>query len=191
MNYMNLATARSTRRAREVGLRKVVGSRRSLVVMQFLTESVLLTVISLIFSIVLLLILLPRFNTLAGKSFDIGILTSPVVLISVLMVIMVAGIIGGSYPAFVLSGFSPATVLKGEITQGSAGALFRKILVIIQFTISVAMIVCTMVVFRQLNYLKKMDQGFNQENVLSLQLNNGQMVSKYPVLKQRFWKMRI
>lgn len=185
MNYMNLATARSTRRAREVGLRKVVGSRRSLLIMQFLTESVLLTVLSLILSIVLLLILLPSFNTLAGKSFDIGILTSPVVLISVLMVIIVAGIIGGSYPAFVLSGFSPGTVLKGEITQGSAGALFRKILVIIQFTISVAMIVCTMVVFRQLNFLKEKDQGFNQENVLSLQLNNRQMINKYPVLKQQ------
>lgn len=185
MNYMNLATARSTRRAREVGLRKVVGSRRSLLIMQFLTESVLLTVLSLILSIVFLLILLPRFNTLAGKSFDIGILTSPVVLISVLMVIIVAGIIGGSYPAFVLSGFSPGTVLKGEITQGSAGALFRKILVIIQFTISVAMIVCTMVVFRQLNFLKEKDQGFNQENVLSLQLNNRQMINKYPVLKQQ------
>ncbi len=188
MNYMNLATARSTRRAREVGLRKVVGSRRSLLILQFLSESVLLTVISLIISIVLLMILLPRFNTLAGKSFDIGILTSPVVLISILMVIIVAGIIGGSYPAFVLSRFSPGTVLKGEITQGSAGALFRKILVIIQFTISVAMIVCTMVVFRQLNFLKEKDQGFNQENVLSLQLNNRQMITKYPVLKQLLLK---
>lgn len=188
MNYMNLATARSTRRAREVGLRKVVGSRRSLLIAQFLTESVLLTIISLIISIILLLILLPRFNTLAGKSFDIGILTSPVVIISILMVIIVAGIIGGSYPAFVLSRFSPVTVLKGEITQGSAGSLFRKILVIIQFTISVAMIVCTMVVFRQLNYLKEKDQGFNQDNVLSLQLNNREMINKYPVLKQLLLK---
>ena len=188
MNYMNLATARSTQRAREVGLRKVVGSRRSLLIMQFLSESVLLTLISLIISIILLLVLLPRFNTLAGKSFDIGILLSPAVLISVFLVIVVSGIIGGSYPAFFLSRFSPVTVLKGEITQGSAGALFRKILVIIQFTISVAMIVCTMVVFRQLNFLKEKDQGFNQENVLSLQLNNQQMINKYPVLKQLLLK---
>ncbi len=188
MNYMNLATARSTQRAREVGLRKVVGSRRSLLIMQFLSESVLLTLISLIISIILLLVLLPRFNTLAGKSFDIGILLSPAVLMSVFIVIVVSGIIGGSYPAFFLSRFSPVTVLKGEITQGSAGALFRKILVIIQFTISVAMIVCTMVVFRQLNFLKEKDQGFNQENVLSLQLNNQQMINKYPVLKQLLLK---
>jgi putative ABC transport system permease protein len=183
MNYMNLATARSTRRAREVGLRKVVGSRRGPLIAQFLSESVLLTIISLIISIILLIILLPKFNTLAGKSFDLSILYSPVVILSLISVIIIAGIFGGSYPAFFLSRFSPVTVLKGEITQGTAGSLFRKILVVIQFTISVVMIVCTLVVFRQLNYLKNMDQGFNQENVLTLQLNQG-MISRYRVLKQ-------
>jgi putative ABC transport system permease protein len=183
MNYMNLATARSVRRAREVGLRKVVGSRRGPLVAQFLSESVVLTIISLIISVILLIILLPKFNLLAGKSFNLSILYSPEVIISVIGVILIVGIIGGSYPAFFLSRFSPVTVLKGEITQGSAGSLFRKILVVIQFTISVAMIVCTLVVFRQLKYLKTMDQGFNQENVLTLQLDQG-MVRKYPVLKQ-------
>ena len=148
MNYMNLATARSTSRAREVGLRKVVGSRRGPLVAQFLSESVILTIISLIISIVLLIVLLPKFNLLAGKSFNLSILHSPVVIISVIGVILVAGILGGSYPAFFLSRFSPVTVLKGEITHGSAGSLFRKILVVIQFTISVVMIVCTLVVFR-------------------------------------------
>lgn len=184
MNYMNLATARSASRSREVGLRKVVGSRRGPLVAQFLSESVVLTLISLIFSIILLVILLPKFNQLAGKSFDFSLLYSPVVLISVLIVIIVAGVFGGSYPAFFLSRFSPVTVLKGEITQGSAGSLFRKILVVVQFTISVAMIVCTLVVFRQLNYLKTMDQGFNQENIIALQLNNQEMIRKYPVLKR-------
>ena len=183
MNYMNLATARSTRRAREVGLRKVAGSRRLPLILQFLSESVVLTVISLIISIILLIVLLPKFNLLAGKSFRPDILFSPVVLISIIAVILVAGILGGSYPAFFLSRFSPVTVLKGEITQGSAGSLFRKILVVIQFTVSVAMIVCTLVVFRQLNYLKSMDKGFDQKNVITLQLNQG-MVRKYPVLKQ-------
>jgi len=183
MNYMNLATARSAGRAREVGMRKVVGSRRSTLIAQFLSESVVLTIISLILSIILLIILLPKFNMLAGKSFSLSILYSPVVVISFIGVIIVAGIIGGSYPAFFLSRFSPVTVLKGEITKGSAGSLFRKILVVIQFTISVVMIVCTLIVFRQLNYLKTMDQGFNQDNVLTLQLNRG-LVRKYPVLKQ-------
>lgn len=182
MNYMNLSTARSSRRAREVGLRKVVGSRRGPLVAQFLSESVILTLISLLLSIILLIILLPKFNLLAGKSFNLSTLVSPIVIISVLGIVLLTGILGGSYPAFFLSRFSPLTVLKGEITQGSAGTLFRKILVVIQFTISVGMIICTMVVFRQLKYLKSMDQGFNQENVLTLELNQG-MVRKYPVLK--------
>jgi putative ABC transport system permease protein len=183
MNYMNLATARSTRRAREVGLRKVVGSRRGPLILQFLSESIVFTLISLIISIVILVILLPKFNLLAGKNFDLHVIYSPVVLLTLFGVIIIVGIFGGSYPAFFLSRFSPVTVLKGEITQGSAGSLFRKILVVIQFTVSVIMIICTLVVFRQLNYLKTMDQGFDQTNVINLELNRA-MVPKYPVLKQ-------
>ncbi len=183
MNYMNLATARSTRRAREVGLRKVVGSRRSPLVLQFLSESMVFTLISLLLSIIIIAVLLPKFNLLAGKSFDLHVIYSAAVLLSLLGIILVVGIIGGSYPAFFLSRFSPVTVLKGEITQGSAGSLFRKILVVIQFTISVIMIICTLVVFRQLNYLKTMDQGFDQTNVIGLQLNQS-LVRKYMVLKQ-------
>ena len=183
MNYMNLATARSAGRAREVGLRKVVGSKRGTLIGQFLSESVVLTIISLIISVILLIILLPKFNMLSGKSFDLAVLYSPVAIISVVGIILVAGIIGGSYPAFYLSRFNPVTVLKGEITKGSGGSIFRKILVVIQFTISIAMIICTLVVFRQLNYMKKMDQGFDQENIISLRLLNQDMIRKYPVLK--------
>ncbi|MBG0859216.1 MAG: ABC transporter permease [Bacteroidales bacterium] len=183
MNYMNLATARSASRAREVGMRKVAGSHRSTLIAQFLSESVVLTAVSLIISIILLMVLLPKFNLLAGKSFTLSILYSPAALISLIAIILVAGIIGGSYPAFFLSKFTPVTVLKGEITQGSAGSIFRKILVVIQFTVSVVMIICTLVVFRQLNYLKNMDQGFNQDDVLTLELNRD-MIRRYPLLKQ-------
>jgi putative ABC transport system permease protein len=183
MNYMNLATARSARRAREVGLRKVVGSRRGPLVMQFLSESIVFTIISLILSIILIIVLLPKFNNLAGKAFDLQVIYSPVVLLSLAAVVIIVGIIGGSYPAFFLSRFSPVTVLKGVITQGSAGSLFRKFLVVIQFTVSVVMIICTLVVFRQLNFMKTMDQGFDQKDVIGLQLN-GPMIRKYPVLKQ-------
>jgi putative ABC transport system permease protein len=183
MNYMNLATARSTRRAREVGLRKVVGSRRGPLMLQFLSESMVFTLISLLFSIIILASLLPAFNRFAGKFFDLHVIYSPVVLLTFLGIILIVGFFGGSYPAFFLSRFSPVTVLKGEITQGSAGSLFRKVLVVIQFGVSVLMIICTMVVFRQLNYLKTMDQGFDQKNVLSLQLNQS-MTRKLPVLKE-------
>jgi putative ABC transport system permease protein len=180
---MNLATARSSGRAREVGLRKVVGSRRWALIVQFLAESTVFTLISLVFSIIILMILMPKFNLLAGKNFDLQVLYTPQIIISLLVIVLIVGILGGSYPAFFLSRFSPVTVLKGEITQGSAGSLFRKILVVIQFAVSVIMIICTMVVFRQLNYMKTKDQGFDQKNVLSLELN-GAMVQKYPVLKQ-------
>lgn len=182
MNYMNLATARSAGRAREVGLRKVVGSRRGALIAQFLSESVVFTLISLIISIGILFLVLPKLNLLAGKSFDFSVVYSPVVLVTFITIILIVGIMGGSYPAFFLSRFSPVTVLKGEITQGTAGSLFRKILVIVQFTISVVMIMCTLIVFRQLNYLKNMDQGFDQDNVIGLQLN-GDMARKFPVLK--------
>jgi putative ABC transport system permease protein len=183
MNYMNLSTARSARRAREVGMRKVAGSQRIPLILQFLSESVIFTAVSIVISLVLFIALLPKFNLLAGKSFDLHILYSPAMLLSLFSIILVIGILGGSYPAFFLSRFSPLTVLKGEITQGAAGSSFRKILVIIQFTVSVVMIICTMVVFRQLNYMKNMDQGFDQKNVISLRLNR-HMASKYKVLKQ-------
>jgi putative ABC transport system permease protein len=183
MNYMNLSTARSSRRAREVGLRKVVGSHRRILVLQFLSESVVFTIISLIISVLLMLALLPKFNIIAAKSFDLSIVTNPAFLLTLLGVVIVVGIIGGSYPALFLSRFSPVTVLKGEIVQGSAGSMFRKVLVVFQFAVSAIMIICTLVVYRQLNYMKTMDQGFKQENVIGLELE-GPMIRKYPVLKE-------
>lgn len=186
MNYMNLATARSTKRAREVGLRKVVGSHRKSLIAQFLTESTFLTIISLAFSIVLLILLLPQFNNLAGKSFSTDVLLSPIIIISLIGVIILVGIFGGSYPAFYLSRFNPVSVLKGEITKGKSGSTFRKVLVVIQFTISIAMIVSTLIVFKQLNYLKTKDLGYDMENVISLQFSTGEMIEKYPILKQAF-----
>jgi putative ABC transport system permease protein len=183
MNYMNLATARSAKRAREVGLRKVVGSNRSSLIFQFLTESIVFTFISVLISIVLIIVLLPKFNQLAGKSFLIDIIFSPTIIVSLIGVIIVVGVFGGSYPAFYLSRFSPVTVFKGEVTKGSSGSMFRKILVVIQFTISVAMIVSTLVVFKQLNYLKTKDLGYDMKNVISLEIPF-QMLDKYPVIKQ-------
>ncbi len=184
MNYMNLATARSAKRAREVGLRKVVGSHRGSLIFQFLTESTVLTFISLILSIGLLIVLLPHFNQLAGKSFEINVIYTPEIIMSVIGIIIAVGVFGGSYPAFYLSKFSPVTVLKGEITKGSSGSVFRKVLVVIQFTISVAMIVSTIVVYKQLNYLKTKDLGYDMKNVISLQFTTEEMAEKYPVLKQ-------
>jgi putative ABC transport system permease protein len=185
MNYMNLATARSARRAREVGLRKVVGSNRGSLILQFLSESTTLTIISLILSIILVALLLPQFNLLAGKNFELGIIQSPIIIISAIAVILIVGVIGGSYPAFYLSSFKSTTVLKGEVTKGSSGNLFRKVLVVIQFLISVSMIICTLVVYKQLDFLKNKDLGYNQENILSIGLTNRNMIRTYPVFKQK------
>jgi putative ABC transport system permease protein len=185
MNYMNLATARSARRAREVGLRKVVGSNRLSLVLQFLTESTTLTVLSLVLSIGVVALLLPQFNLLAGKNFDLSILKSSTIVVSAIAVIIVVGIFGGTYPAFYLSRFQPTAVLKGEITKGSSGNLFRKILVVFQFLISVSMIICTLVVYKQLNFLKTKDLGYDQSNILSIGLTNRNMVRSYPVFKQK------
>jgi putative ABC transport system permease protein len=183
MNYMNLATARSGKRAREVGLRKVVGSGRVPIMLQFLSESVVFTLISLVLSFILLIALLPNFNELAGRSFDLHVIYSPAILLTVFGILLIVGIIGGSYPAFFLSRFNPVAVLKGEIIQGTAGGVFRKVLVVIQFTVSVIMIICTLVVFRQLHFMKNMDQGFDQKNVITLQLDR-EIRRKYPLLKQ-------
>lgn len=183
INYINLATARSAKRAREVGLRKVVGSRRSTLIFQFLTESIIFTIISLILSIFLLEQLLPNFNHLAGKTFDFNILFNPILQLSLLGVVIIVGIIGGSYPAFYLSRFNPSTVLKGEINQGATGSSFRKALVITQFAVSITMIVCTLVVYKQINYLKTKDQGYDQRNIISLRLDEISS-QDYSVLKR-------
>jgi len=185
MNYMNLSTARSTKRAKEVGLRKVVGSGRGAIISQFLTESLSLTVISLVFSAILLGLLLPSFNQLAGKSFGWEVLLSPVILYSVIGLIILVGVIGGSYPAFYLSRFTPIAAIRGESTSGKAGAIMRKVLVVIQFTLSIAMIVCTIVVYNQMNFLRNKDQGWNMENVATLILPNGEQQAKMVVLKEK------
>ncbi|MBT3243153.1 MAG: FtsX-like permease family protein [Bacteroidetes bacterium] len=185
MNYMNLATARSAKRAKEVGLRKVVGSGRGALILQFLTESISLTLISLILSTVLMGLLLPSFNHLAGKNFGLDVIYSPIILFSLIGLVILVGIIGGSYPAFYLSRFSPAVAISGESNSGKKGTWLRKILVVIQFSLSIAMIVCTIVVYNQLNFLRDKDRGWDMEEVISLQLPNNEQVAKMSVLKEQ------
>ncbi len=185
LNYINLATARATRRAKEVSLRKVVGSGRGLLIAQFLAESILITIFSLMIAVILISLLLPSLNQLSGKGFTLDILYSPVFLICMAGMILIIGVLGGSYPAFYLSRFSPVMVMKGSGQSGSAGSLFRKVLVVVQFTISVAMIVCTLVVFRQLSYLQNQDQGWNMNDVVSLILPDNEPVNKMRVMKER------
>jgi len=185
LNYINLATARSAKRAKEISLRKVIGSSRRLLITQFLAESSLLTFFSLILSIVLLMILLPQLNMLSGKEFTLEVLGRPIAILSLIGIMVVVGILGGSYPAIFLSRFSPVLVMKGVTQSGSSRGIFRKVLTVIQFTISGVMIASTLVVINQLDYLQNKDQGWDMENVISLQLPDNEPITHMQVLKEK------
>jgi putative ABC transport system permease protein len=168
INYMNLTTARSARRAKEIGIRKVAGSVRSQLVVQFLTESVVTAGIAMFLSVLAIALLLPTFNSLAGKSIEFRTVLEPANILLVLGVVLMVGLLGGSYPALYLSGFNPLTMLKGNLSKGSSNVVLRRILVVVQFSISMIMLFCTWVVYNQLQYLRNKDLGFNKEQVLTL-----------------------
>ena len=185
LNYVNLSTARSTKRAKEISLRKVVGSNRPALIWQFLLESVFLTLVSIVLGVVLIIVLLPWLNTLSGKSFELNSLLSPVFLISLAGIIILVGFVGGLYPSFYLSRFSPVDVMKGTKQSGTSKGLFRKVLTVVQFTISCAMIASTILVLNQLNFMQNMDQGWNMDNVVTLILPDNEPVSKMRLMKER------
>ena len=179
INYMNMATARSARRAKEIGIRKVAGSTKSQLVAQFLSESVLLTIISLLISLVGIYFLLPFFNTLSGKFISFGSLFNVTTLLILFAIVLFVGLLGGSYPAFYLAKFQPLTVLKGTLAKSSSNVVLRRTLVVVQFSISMVMLICTLVVYNQLQYMQNKDLGFNKEHVLSVAANgNGDMRGK-------------
>jgi putative ABC transport system permease protein len=170
INYMNLTTARSARRAKEIGIRKVSGSVQSQLIAQFLTESILLAFISFALSMLLIAILLPTFNNISGKSFTHLSLLQPATLLASVSIVLLAGFIGGSYPAFFLSKFNPLVVLKGKLAKASSNSALRKSLVVVQFTVSIAMLISTWVIFDQLNFLQNKDLGYEKDNILTLSL---------------------
>ncbi|GAB2790216.1 ABC transporter permease [Rhabdobacter roseus] len=168
INFMNLATARSAERAREVGIRKSLGSTKSQLAMQFLTESVLLSLFSFGIAVLLVAGLLPYFNDLAGKELSLSFLAGWR-LPAFLLLAGGIGLLAGSYPAGVLAAFEPIKVLKGKFSATRQGYLLRNGLVVFQFAISVALIVCTLVVFRQMHYIQTKELGFNKEAVITIQ----------------------
>ena len=188
-NFINLSTARSANRGREVGMRKVLGSLKIQIVRQFLSESVIMSVIALILGILLVTMVLPVFNGLAGKEFDSGQLLNPAVLLGLFGIIIVTGLIAGSFPAFVLSAFDPVMVLKGKLSSASKNTVFRKILVGVQFSISIFMIIGIFVIMRQLDYMKNMNLGFNKEQMVVIPFfgnrQNEEGVSQHNALKNK------
>jgi putative ABC transport system permease protein len=170
INFVNLSTASAARRAREVGIRKVLGSLKMELVRQFLMESILLTAISLVLAICLVQLALPVFNELAGKSLSFGLLSNAWLLPGLILFGILVGVLAGSYPAFFLSSFNPVSVLKGKFVAGKRNAGLRSGLVVFQFFISVTLMVCTIVVYRQLSYIQHKELGYNKDQVMVLPL---------------------
>ncbi|HEY2727991.1 MAG TPA: ABC transporter permease, partial [Parafilimonas sp.] len=154
INYMNLTTARSARRAKEIGVRKVTGSSKGQLILQFLSESVLTAFIAVILSFGLVLLLLPAFNSISGKEFTYHTLFQPNNIVLLLGIGLLTGLAGGSYPAFYLSSFNPVNILKGSLSKASGNVNLRRTLVVLQFSISMIMLICTWVVYTQLSYLQ-------------------------------------
>ena len=174
INYMNLTTARSARRAKEIGIRKVTGSTKSQLVLQFLSESLLTAFVAVLLSVLLIMILLPFFNSVSGKVFTLSTVLQPANILILLGIVLFTGLVGGSYPAFYLSSFTPVSVLKGSLSKASGNVNLRRTLVVLQFTISMIMLICTWVVYSQLSYLQKKDLGFNKDQVMTVTINTGQ-----------------
>ncbi|HEY6901888.1 MAG TPA: ABC transporter permease [Puia sp.] len=168
VNFMNLSTARSANRAKEVGIRKVAGSSKGHLIAQFLTESILLSFFALLLALGIVALILPFFNQLAGKQMYIGSLFAPGFLATVIGLVLIVGLLAGSYPAFYLSSFQPIQVLKGKLAAGFKSSWLRSSLVVFQFSISIVLIIGTVIIYNQLQYIRNRKVGYNREQVLIL-----------------------
>jgi putative ABC transport system permease protein len=188
VNYMNLSTAKSMQRAKEVGMRKVVGSARSQLINQFLGESLIITLISILLAIPLVEIVLPWLNNLGGTNISMNILQNHIILSFMFILLIVVGIVSGLYPAFALSGFKPVTVLKGSFKSGKKGTTMRTVLVIFQFALSIALIGSTAVVQKQLKFIRDKDLGYIREQVLLFDMQDNAMYEKIELLQEELKK---
>ncbi len=186
INFMNLSTARSEKRAKEVGIRKVVGATKQKLIIQFISESVFLSFLSLLLAIGLVLLILPSFNNLVNKTLALH-LFYPLHLIGLVAIALICGVIAGSYPAFYLSSFNPALVLKRAKIKTCSVAFIRQTLVVIQFVASVILIICTAIVYQQIQYGKERDLGFKKDNLITTWLQ-GDMKKHFTAIKNDLLK---
>ena len=187
INFMNLSTARSEKRAREVGIRKAVGSIRSQLITQFFSESLLVVLFAFVFSIVLVLLLLPFFNEVSGKEMSI-LWTNPVFWLLGLVFSLITGLVAGSYPALYLSSFQPVKVLKGTFRVGRFATLPRKVLVVVQFTVSVTLIIGTIIVFRQIQYAKNRPIGYDRNGLVVMNMATSDIHDHFEVVRDELKK---
>ena len=187
INFMNLATARSVKRAKEVGLRKVIGAARSSLIYQFIGEAILLTFFAVIIAVVLALLLLPAFNSLTGKQLFLPV-SEPLFWVALLGLLTITGLISGSYPALFMSSLNPVTVLKGSLKFSWGATFFRKGLVVFQFTLSIILIVGMIVIYRQMDYVQTKNIGYDRENLVYVPIE-GDLIKNYGLFKEQASKM--
>ena len=185
INFMNLATARSAGRGREAGMRKVLGAFKTQLIRQFLGETMLMCLIAALLAVMIVELILPAFNIFAGKSFSPMYFSDPVLLAGLILIALTVGILSGIYPAFFLSGFNPVKVLKGNLERGNKGKVFRKLLVVVQFSLSIILIIGTIICFRQLNFLRNSQLGFSQDQILMLPAYGTPIPQWYPQFREQ------
>ena len=189
INFMNLSTARSSKRSAEVGIRKVLGAEKSALVRQFLGESVFMSLIAFVFAFALVWFLLPAFNKLAGKELSLSFSQNTITIAAFLVLSVITGIVAGIYPAFYLSSFRPVKVLKGRFSNSLAAVSLRKGLVVFQFVISVALIISSVVIASQMRYLRSADLGFDKDQQVVIPLRSATAKQMYPSLKNELAKL--
>jgi len=182
VNFMNLATARSEKRAREVGVRKVLGSGKRMLILQFMGEALFMALLSAMLAMVIMMLLLPAFNLLVEKNLVLG-LNKPLHIAAFLGITLLCGLFAGSYPSLYLSSFNPVFVLKGTKMKGSSAAIIRKGLVILQFSISIILIISTLIIYQQIQHVKNRSLGFNKNNLLQVDMNS-EMTKNYEAVHQ-------
>jgi len=173
INYMNLATARSLRRGKEVGMRKVVGAQKEQLIVQFLGESVAMAVLAMVFSIMMVLLALPAFNSLVERQLSLDPIHNPQLFLGLVFITLFVGLFAGSYPSMRMSGFRPISVLSGAFTRSSKGSSLRYVLVLVQFSITIVLIICTIGVREQLKFIKNMDMGYTKEQIITIPARGG------------------
>lgn len=182
INFMNLATARSEKRAREVGVRKVMGAGKRGLIAQFVSEALLMAIFSCVLAVLIIWIVLPAANALMGKNLTLG-LQEPAHILALVLITLICGMVAGSYPSLYLSSFNPVAVLKGLNIKTGGAAFIRKGLVVLQFSVSIILIVCTVIIYQQIQHVKSRDLGFNRDHLLSIDLK-ANMLNNFRAIRQ-------
>ena len=188
INYMNLSTARSEKRAREIGIRKVVGASRTALVKQFFGETIIYTLISLFAAVIIVFMLLPSFRDITGQDIQLEDLTGLIFILGLPLITLFVGFVSGSYPAVFLSSFKPVKVLKEVSKSHTKDVNFRKILIVVQFAVSITLIICTFIISKQLDYLKHKDVGFNKNQLLVIRIRGDRFRENIEPLKNELIK---